>query len=87
MSYSYSSNPDCYDIGDHAEMRPYDPHYEKCHWVIKGDFVANLHDEDLVLDIMGKTKKNGATVHAWKKHGGPNQMWMREYVDLASKNT
>ena len=62
-------------------MQPYDPSSDKQGFSISEGHIANLNDEDYVVDIKGKDEDDGAQIIAWEFHGGDNQHWDIEYFD------
>jgi len=67
--------------GEIITMEPYDPSNEKQGFSLSDGRIANLHDEDYVVDIEDKSEENGASIIAWEYHGGDNQHWDIEYFE------
>ena len=54
----------------------FDPGNEHHIWVRQGDTIVNGPDHpDLLLDIKGKKKRNGANLIGYEDNGGSNQRW------------
>jgi len=66
---------------DLITMQPYDPSSEKQGFSLSDGRIANLNDQDYVIDIKGSNNDNGAAIVAWEYKGSDNQLWDIEYVD------
>lgn len=51
-------------------------------WDIKGAFFTN--EKGKVMDVTGSGDRDGQNVIAWRKHGGKNQQWSIQYVNVDS---
>jgi len=80
----YSNQGKSMGIGSHGRSRNIDAQNTKGAWYqrwdIKGAFFTN--EKGKVMDVTGSSDRDGANVIAWRKHGGKNQQWSIQYIDL-----
>ena len=62
-------------------LQPLDPANQKQGFSLSDGRIANLNDQDYVVDIKDRNEDDGANVVAWEFHGGDNQYWDVEYFD------
>jgi Ricin-type beta-trefoil lectin domain len=60
-----------YQPGDTNQQWQYNKHR---------DAIENRSDPNRVLDVVGGSKHNGASVCAWQYHGNDNQRWKPEFL-------
>jgi len=56
-----------------------------CHdqgFVFSNGRMLNLHRQNRVVDIKGNSDDNGTNICEWDFHGGDNQLWRLEFVNI-----